>query len=77
MLSRAAQDAYDRPATQQAKRKRLCSAAGELYDLIADPDEMTNLFDDPAAAKVRSELDRMLATRPDDMREVQTQVGMA
>lgn len=53
------------------------SAAGELYDLIADPDEMTNLFDDPAAAKVRSELDRMLATRPDDMREVQTQVGMA
>ncbi len=53
------------------------SGAGEMYDLVNDPDEMTNLFDDPEAAHIRTELAAMLATRPDDMREIQTQVGMA
>jgi arylsulfatase len=33
---------------------------GELYDMRADPDELTNLWDDPAAAGTRIELERML-----------------
>lgn len=53
------------------------SGAGELYDLVTDPDEMSNLFDDSTAADIRSKLDIMLAARPDDMREIQSQVGMA
>ena len=31
-------------------------AWGELYDLAADPDEMINLWDDPASASLRAEL---------------------
>jgi arylsulfatase A-like enzyme len=33
---------------------------GELYDLENDPDELHNLWDDPAAAAVRAELERFL-----------------
>lgn len=33
---------------------------GELYDMIADPDELTNLWDDPGSAKLRIWLERML-----------------
>lgn len=36
---------------------------GELYDLESDPDEMRNLFDDPAHAKVRAEMFERLAYR--------------
>lgn len=36
---------------------------GELYDLEKDPDEMDNLFDDPAHAKVRAEMFEKLAYR--------------
>lgn len=53
------------------------SGTGELYDLTADPDEMTNLYDEPAAAEARMHLEALLETRPDDMRGNQTQVGMA
>jgi hypothetical protein len=28
----------------------------ELFDLVRDPDEMKNIYDDPAAATVREEL---------------------
>lgn len=42
------------------------SGAGELYNLRDDPDEMTNLFDDPGAAAARAELMDMIASRPDD-----------
>ncbi len=55
----------------------LKSGAGELYDLEADPDELTNRFDDPDYAKQRADLMDMLASRPDDMRPNQIQVGMA
>ena len=34
---------------------------GELFDLVADPDEMTNLFDDPRATELRAEADSALA----------------
>ncbi len=56
----------------------LNSGAGELYDLVLDPDEMDNRFDDPAYAGVRRELSDMIASRPDDARrEPLPQVGMA
>lgn len=42
------------------------SCAGELYDFQEDPFEQTNLFDNPAAANVRGELEQMLASRPHD-----------
>ena len=34
---------------------------GELYDLESDPDEMVNLWDDPASAALRAELVLRLA----------------
>jgi arylsulfatase A-like enzyme len=33
---------------------------GELYDLAADPHELRNLWNDPAAATTRIELERLL-----------------
>ena len=55
----------------------LRSGAGELYDLGADPHELDNLWDVPAAAAVQAELMARVMARPDDMRPVQVQVGMA
>jgi arylsulfatase A-like enzyme len=34
---------------------------GELYDLKADPHELTNLFDDPKHAGARAEMESLLA----------------
>jgi len=55
----------------------LISAAGELYDLENDPQEMTNRFDDPAYAAVRRELADMIASRPADAVAPLPQIGMA
>ena len=56
----------------------LNSGAGELYDLVDDPLEMDNRFDDPAMARARRELSDMIASRPDDaMKRPLPQVGMA
>ena len=57
--------------------KDMISGAGEMYDLAADPHEMTNLFDDPAQAATRAELEALIDERPDDMLPLQTQVGLA
>ena len=38
----------------------LTSGAGELYDLVNDPEEMHNRYDDPAYAHVRTELEEMM-----------------
>ncbi|SEE81153.1 sulfatase family protein [Ruania alba] len=35
--------------------------AWEMYDLVADPNELTNIADDPAHAETRAELERELA----------------
>ncbi|MEM7188693.1 MAG: sulfatase-like hydrolase/transferase [Pseudomonadota bacterium] len=55
----------------------LQSGAGELYDLVADPEEISNIYDAPNAAPVRAELQAMIETRADDALPNQTQVGMA
>ena len=53
------------------------SGAGELYDLVNDPAEVRNLFDAPAAAGVRRDLEALLARRPDDIGPNRTPVGIA
>ena len=54
------------------------TGAGELYDLVNDPDEMDNRFDDAGYASVRKELTEMIAARPDDARKERLPaVGMA
>lgn len=53
------------------------SQAGELYDMINDPDEMQNLFEDDMNADVRDQLIDYINSRPDDAGPIQTQVGMA
>lgn len=54
------------------------SGGGELYDLMNDPHEMDNLFDDAGARAVRKELEDMIRSRPDDeMSPFPEPVGMA
>lgn len=53
------------------------SGAGEMYDLEADPDEIDNLFDDPAHADQRALLEGYLAMRPDDIGPNRVPVGPA
>ncbi len=53
------------------------SGAGELYDLIDDPDEMHNRFNDPAMRGVQRELADMIASRPQDASPLLPQIGMA
>jgi len=48
---------------------------GELYDMQEDPDEMTNLFDDPARQFVRAEHMEMIRSRPDDIIAASPRVG--
>ena len=56
----------------------LDSGAGELYDLVHDPAEMDNLFDDPASAGVRQTMEAMIARRPaDQITSKPEPVGMA
>ncbi|MSQ71658.1 MAG: DUF4976 domain-containing protein [Betaproteobacteria bacterium] len=56
----------------------LASGAGELYDLVNDPDEMDNRFDDPATAPVRKALTEAAMSRPRDERAgTPVQVGAA
>jgi len=55
----------------------LISGAGELYDLVKDPDELKNVFDEPDYSEVRASLEEMIAQRPDDATDLQVQVGLA
>lgn len=52
----------------------LRSGAGELYDLVNDPDEMENVFE---TSRARKELMDMIESRPDDEVPRLPQVGMA
>ncbi|WP_372574298.1 sulfatase family protein [Ruegeria jejuensis] len=51
------------------------TGTGELYDLRNDPDEMHNLFDDPAAKAIKDEIFEMLRQRPKDIIEASPRVG--
>jgi len=42
----------------------LDSGAGELYDLVHDPEEMVNRFNDLGYRKIRKELEDMMRARP-------------
>jgi arylsulfatase A-like enzyme len=53
------------------------SGAGELYDLVNDPQEMDNRFGDPGIGKVQRELEDMIRSRPKDQIDPLPQVGMA
>lgn len=53
------------------------SGAGELYDLVNDPHEMNNRFDDPAYGTIQQALNAMIDARPADEQELRTQVGLA
>ena len=55
----------------------LNSGAGELYDLVNDPYEQTNLFDTPQLAVLQAELLSFINTRPDDMQPDAVPVGTA
>lgn len=53
------------------------SGAGEMYDLENDPDELKNVYDDPAFATLRKQLTELLMSRPDDIQPDSVPVGMA
>lgn len=56
----------------------LASGAGELYDLVNDPFETTNRFDDPAYAAVRKELEGLMRDRPGKLvAKLAEPIGMA
>jgi arylsulfatase A-like enzyme len=67
--------------TVRTKRHKLTleinSGAGELYDLVNDPNEMDNLFGDPGMEVVQRELKDLIASRPKDQVAPLPQVGMA
>jgi arylsulfatase A-like enzyme len=66
-----------RTATQKMTVE-LDSGAGELYDLVNDPHELINRYDDPAYAAARREMNDMIASRPNDASTAHfEQVGMA
>jgi arylsulfatase A-like enzyme len=55
----------------------LHSGAGELYDLEADPGEMTNRFNDSGLHNLQREMTEMIMSRPDDAIDPIPPVGMA
>lgn len=55
----------------------LGSEAGELYDLVGDPHELDNRFDDPSLADIQQELTDMIHERPNDAGPIREPVGAA
>ena len=53
------------------------SGDGELYDLVNDPDEMKNVFDNPEYTEVRLTLTSYLNERPNDIGPNRVPVGPA
>lgn len=55
----------------------LGSGAGELYDLVEDPQEMVNRFNDPDYTGIQAVLTAMIQARPDDAGPLGTPSGGA
>jgi len=56
----------------------MISGAGEMYDLVNDPTEMHNVFDDSGHAAARRALEEMLHARPGKiLKSFPPQIGMA
>ena len=56
----------------------MISGAGELYDLVNDPTEMNNLYEDPGSIAIRKALEEMMRARPGPRLEnFAPQIGMA
>jgi arylsulfatase A-like enzyme len=56
----------------------LNSGAGELYDLVNDPQEIHNRFDDPGYRKLRTEFNSLIQARPGKIRDdLSEPIGMA
>lgn len=55
----------------------LQSGTGEMYDLAADPHELTNLFDRPEHKALQRSLTDLLLRRPNDIQPNRTPVGLA
>ena len=55
----------------------LKSGDGEMYDLRTDPNEMNNVFDDPAHRDLREKLMALIHARPNDAGPVRQAVGTA
>ena len=56
----------------------LGSGAGELYDLVNDPHEMHNRFNDPGYRKLRTEFNSLAQARPGKIRDdLSEPIGMA
>ena len=53
----------------------LRSGAGEMYNLVTDPNEMTNLFNRPEHAEMQNALTAYLQSRPNDIAPNRTPVG--
>jgi arylsulfatase A-like enzyme len=54
------------------------SGAGEMYDLRNDPDEMRNVYDDPAYAAMRRDAQALIEARPGGVLQTRLpSVGMA
>ena len=51
------------------------SGVGEMYDLMGDPDEMINLFDDLGSRKLKNRLVAFINSRSDDMQPLRENSG--
>lgn len=57
--------------------KDMNSGQGELYDLLTDPNELTNLYENPAFTETRQRLETYLLQRPKDIQQSRLQAGAA
>jgi len=55
----------------------LQSGVGDLYDLVNDPEELHDRFNDKDYSSVRDELEALIKQRPADERGLNTQVRLA
>ena len=75
---RRAAEAEDRAHGTHKCTFELESGAGELYDLVNDPEEMHDLYGDPGYRKVRRALEELMRARPGEIASALAEpIGMA